>query len=135
MRRLALGLFVGLLAFGAFTLWALEASNVAVLITQRPDGGTRETHVWWVEDGGALRVEAATPERAWLAEAQGVGEVDVERDGRRERFRVERSMEPGAHDRLRALLRAKYGWRDAWVGLLQDTSRSVAIRLSVGRRD
>jgi hypothetical protein len=30
---------------------------------------------------------------------------------------------------VRAALRAKYGWRDAWVGLLVDSSRSVAVRL------
>lgn len=128
MKRLAFGVCGLLLAFGAVTLVALEASDVAVLVTPRPGGGVRETHVWWADDGGALLVEAATPERAWLAEA--AGEIDVVRAGRRERFRVERSPEPGAHDRLRALLRAKYGWRDAWVGLLQDTSRSVAVRLT-----
>ncbi len=129
MRRLALVALVLLVALGAVTLFSLEASDVAVLVTPRPDGRVRETHVWWVDDGGALLVEAATPERAWLAEARAAGEIEVERDGRRERFRVERSDAPGAHDRVRALLRAKYGWRDVWVGLLQDTSRSVAVRL------
>jgi 2-iminobutanoate/2-iminopropanoate deaminase len=130
MRRLTLVLLVLLLAFAALTFWALEAGDVAVLVTQRPEGSVRETHVWWAEDDGTLQVEAATPERAWLAEALEAGEIEVERDGRRERFRVERSDAPGAHDRVRALLRAKYGWRDAWVGVLQDTSRSVAVRLS-----
>jgi hypothetical protein len=130
VKRLALGACALLLAFGAVTLVALEASDVAVLVTPRPGGGVRETHVWWADDDGGLLVEAATPERAWLAEAEAAGEIDVVRDGRRERFRVERSPAPGAHDRLRALLRAKYGWRDAWVGLLQDSSRSVAVRLT-----
>jgi len=135
VKRLALGLLLLLLAFGGITLFALEASHVAVLVTPRPAGGMRETHVWWADDDGALLVEAATPERAWLAEAEAAGEIDVVREGRRERFRVERIEAPGAHDRLRALLRAKYGWRDAWVDLLQDTSHSVAVRLTPGRRD
>jgi hypothetical protein len=112
-----------------FTGWALEAGDVAVLATQRRDGGVRETHVWWATDAGAIWVEAATPERAWLAEALASGEVDLTRDGRRERFEVERVPDVQGHARVRALLRAKYGLRDAWVGLLQDTSRSVAVRL------
>lgn len=129
MKR-ALGALLALaVALAVFTWWTLEASDVAVLVTQRPDGRARETHVWWAEHEGGLQLEAATPERAWLAEALAAGEVDVERDGRRERFRIERSEAPGAHDRIRGLLREKYGLRDAWVGLLQDTSRSVAVRL------
>lgn len=129
MKRIlgALGVLAGALA--VFTWWALEASDVAVLTTQRPDGGARETHVWWAADGDVLLLEAATPERAWLAEALAAGEVELARGGRRERFRVERSDGPEGHARIRALLREKYGLRDAWVGLLQDTSRSVALRL------
>jgi reactive intermediate/imine deaminase len=134
MRR-ALGVLVVLAALlAAFTAWTLEASDVAVLVTPKPAGGARETHVWWVADGDALLVEAATPERAWLAEALAAGEVEVERDGRRERFRVARDEAPDAHERLRAALRAKYGLRDAWVGLFQDTSRSVAVRLAPTER-
>ena len=128
----ALGILAAALA--VFTWWALEASDVAVLLTKRPDGGVRETHVWWAADGDALQLEAATPERAWLAEALAAGEVELERGGRRERFRVERSDGPEGHARIRALLREKYGLRDAWVGLLQDTSRSVAVRLSPAAR-
>jgi len=55
--------------------------------------------------------------------------VDVEHAGRA--LRMVARPEPGVagHERIRSLLRAKYGWADRWVALLQDTSRSVAIRL------
>ena len=33
------------------------------------------------------------------------------------------------HRRIRRLLAEKYGWADTWIGLLTDTSRSVAVRL------
>ncbi len=38
---------------------------------------------------------------------------------------------PGAagHRLIRSLLREKYGWADVWVGLIQDTSQSIAVRL------
>lgn len=130
MKRALVLLAALVLAFGALTGWALESGDVALLMTERAGGGARETHVWWVEDEGAVQLEAATPERAWLAEALAAGEVSLERGGRVERFRPERLDAPGAHERIRARLRAKYGWRDAWVGLLQDTSRSVAVRLT-----
>ncbi len=129
MKRALAALAALALALGAFTAWALESGDVAVLVTERAGGGVRETRVWWVEHEGALELEAATPERAWLAEALAAGEVELERSGRRERFRVVRSDAPEAHARIRALLREKYGLRDAWVGLLPGTSRSVAVRL------
>jgi len=129
VRGAAAGLAAALLVLAGFTGWALEAGDVAVIATQRPDSQTRKTHVWWATDSDSIWVEAATPERAWLAEALASGEVELTRDGRRERLRVEIAPGPGAHARVRALLREKYGLRDAWVGLLQDTSRSVAVLL------
>jgi 2-iminobutanoate/2-iminopropanoate deaminase len=134
MRRALAGLAAAIVAGLAVTCWALEASDVAVLITERRAGGVRETHVWWAEHDGALWLEAATPDRAWLAEATAASEVELERDGRRERFRVERSDGPAARGQVRALLRAKYGLRDRWVGLLQDTSHAVAVRLVAAPR-
>jgi hypothetical protein len=62
-------------------------------------------------------------------EALASGEVELARDGRSERFRVESVPGAEAHARVRALLREKYGLRDVWVGLLQDTSRSLAVLL------
>ena len=129
MRRVLLGLGVFLLVPASITGWALEAGDVALLTTERPDGGVRETHVWWAAHEDALWLEAATPERAWLREALSSGEVELMRDGRRERFRAVAVPGAEAHARVRALLREKYGVRDAWVGLLQDTSRSVAVLL------
>ena len=134
-KRLLVGVLLVPLGLAALTGLALEAGGVAVLRTRQADGAVRATHVWWAEHEGALWVEAATPERAWLAEALAAGLVELERDGRRERLRVERASEPDAHARLRALLREKYGLRDWWVGLLQDTSRSVAVRLHPGESE
>jgi hypothetical protein len=33
------------------------------------------------------------------------------------------------HSRIRSWIREKYGGRDRWVGLIVDTSRSVAVEL------
>jgi hypothetical protein len=119
-------------AFGATTAWVLESSGVAVLRTQQSAGDEpRETHVWWAGDpDGALWLEAATPERAFLADVRANAVVVLARDGGDAPFHADIVDTRDAHDHVRALLRAKYGWRDAWVALLQDTSRSVAVRLT-----
>jgi len=134
VKRAVAALAGVLLGVGAFTWWTLEASEVAVLVTQRPDGMPRETHVWWAEHGGAIWLEAATPERGWLDDARRAPDVELERVGQRVAYRAEPVPEASGHDRIRALLREKYGFRDRWVGLFQDTSRSVAVRLMARER-
>jgi hypothetical protein len=113
--------------FVAVTWLALESSGVGVLRTQKSDGSARETHVWYAADGGALWIEAATPEREFLDDLRRDPAVVLVRDGEPAPYRAR--IDPAGHARIRTLLRAKYGMRDWWVGLLQDTSRSVAVEL------
>ena len=122
-------LAVALLPFGGVTWFALEGHDVAILRTRTAEGAVRETLVWVADENGTLFVEAAAPERAWLLEAQAQPEIDLVHAGATTRYRA--VPEPGAagHAKIRRLLRAKYGWADPWVALLQDTSRSVAVRL------
>ena len=127
--RAMLAFAVALLAFGGVTWFALEGHDVAMLRTKAAGGAVRETHVWVAEEHGVLFLEAATPERAWLLEAQAQPVVELVHAGATTRYRA--VPEPGAlgHAKIRRLLRAKYGWADQWVALLQDTSRSLAVRL------
>jgi hypothetical protein len=118
-----------LVGFGAVTWAALEVSDVAVLETRDPDGGARRTRVWFAEHGGAIWLEAATPAREWLHDVQRAPRVTLERGDDLESFDASPLAGEASHEEIRALLRAKYGWRDRWVGLLQDTSQSVAVRL------
>jgi len=129
LMRALLALAVALFAFGGVTWFALEGRDVAVLRTRAADGTVHGTRVWVAEENGTLFVEAATPERAWLREAQAQPEIEVLHAGATTRYRA--VPEPGAagHATIRRLLRAKYGWADQWVAMLQDTSRSVAVRL------
>ena len=129
LRTTLLPLAAAALAFGAITLVALEGKDVAVLHTRDDAGHPRQTRVWVAESDGALWVEAATPEREFYRDLLVRPQVDVEHAGRA--IRMVARPEPGAagHERIRSLLHAKYGWADRWVALLQDTSRSVAVRL------
>ena len=129
MKRVAIGLALLALAFVAVTGVALESSGVAVVATEAPDGSTRETHVWWVEDEGALWLEAGTPENPWFEDVRARPELHLVAEGATGRYRAVPVPGPEARSRLRSRLRARYGWRDVWVGWLFDVSRSVAVRL------
>jgi hypothetical protein len=129
VKRIALAFVAAALAFGGVTLWALEGHEVALLRTITPDGDVRETRVWIAEDDGAWWVEAATPEREFLRDIVDEPTVEVERAGVARRRVAVPELGPAGHERIRGLLRARYGAADVWVGLLTDTSRSVAIRL------
>lgn len=132
MKRIALvlgAMAAAGLAFAGVTLVALEAGGVAVAETRGPDGAVRRTHVWLAEADGALWLEAGAPGNPWFRDVLRDPHLVLETDGRRARYRAEPVPGEAARRRVRALLRAKYGWRDAWVGLWVDASRSVAVRL------
>ncbi len=127
----ALAAFAILLA--ALTWLALEGQEVALLRTVDAKGAIRETRVWVTRTGGYLLLEAATPERAWYRDILRSPSVELTLDGRTTAFRAEPVLGPDGHAHIRSLLREKYGLADWWVGLLQDTSQSIAVRL-VGER-
>ncbi len=129
LRRPALGLALVVVGFALVTAVALEAQEVVVLHTVAGDGAGEATRMWIAEADGALWVEAATPERAWYRSLLTRPVATLERGGAFACVRA--TPEPGAegHERIRTLLRRRYGWADAWVGLLQDTSASIAVRL------
>jgi hypothetical protein len=129
VKRVALVLLVLAVAFAGLTWLALEGQEVVVLRSFSSDGAPRETRVWVAEDDGALWIEAATSERAWYRELLAQPEVELVRGGRTLTLRAAPQPGPEGHARIRALLRARYGWADAYVGLLQDTSGSIAVRL------
>ena len=129
MKHALVTVFLLLLAFVGLTWWALESSGVAVLETRRPDGSTRSTHVWHVTHNGEVWLEAGTPENAWFQDVEGSPRVWLWLEGPSTEYLAEPVRESSGHTTIRSLLREKYGFRDWWVGLLFDTSRSVAVRL------
>lgn len=117
-------------AFALVTWVALEGGDVSVLRTHAEGASWRSTHVWTVEgEEGALWVEAATPERPWLEDVRRDARVEIDHDGTTTWWSATPVEGEEAHAHVRALLREKYGWADRWVGLLQDTSQSIAVRL------
>lgn len=129
MRALVAMGVLGLLLFGGVTLYALEGHEVVILRTADGQGASRETRVWIVDEGAHAWIEAATPERDFYRDLLARPDAELIRGGTTSRVRAEPVPGSAPHGHLRALLRAKYGLADWWVGLLQDTSRSVAVRI------
>ncbi len=129
LRVALVALALVVVAFIGVTWWALEASGVAVVETRAPDGSLRSTHVWFAEPEGELWLEAGTPTNGWYVDVQDDPRVSFRAPERSGEYEARAVAEPGAHGRIRALLREKYGLRDWWIGVLFDTSRSVAVRL------
>ena len=129
MKPVLVGIAMLLAAFVATTWWALESGGVAVIETRTADDSVRFTHVWYTEPNGELWLEAGTPENSWFIDIQENPDVRFEANGRSARYIARPVEDLSSHDRIRSLIQAKYGFRDRWVGLVVDTSRSVAVRL------
>jgi len=115
--------------FGGVTLAALEGREVVVLHTFDAHGTSRKTRTWVADDAGYVWVEAANESRPFLHNIQANPDVELHRGGAMQRCRAVAMANPDGHERIRRLLAQKYGWADRWVGLLTDTSGSMAVRL------
>lgn len=122
---LALGL-----AFGVLTVLALEGGEVVQLRTTGPDGAARTTRTWIADADGAMWIEAAAPDRPFLLDLATQPDVELVRGGVVLPLRAFPHPGEAGHRKIRELLRARYGWKDVWIGLLTDTSGSVAVRLA-----
>ncbi len=115
--------------FGTATLAALEGGEVVVLQTFGPQGDSRQTRTWVADDDGSVWIEAANPSRPFLVHIRAHPEVELHRGETVRQCHAFPVANPDGHEHIRRLLAQKYGWADRWVGLLTDTSGSVAIRL------
>jgi len=130
VKRTLIALGAAAALFVAITGLALESNGVAVVTTTRPDGSPRETHVWFAELDGVSWLEVGSPENPWFVDAQRSPHIQLALPGAAARpFDARPVPTAEAQQRVRAALHSKYGWRDTWVGLLVDASRSVAVRL------
>ncbi len=117
----------------ALTVYALEADDVAIVETVRPDASLRRTHLWFVRDGEDVLFEAGSPTNGWYVDIRGTKHLRiVEPAGIARECVPEVLANPDGHAGIRERLRAHYGWRDVWIALLFDTSRSLAVRCRQG---
>ena len=115
--------------FAAVTLVAQEGREVVVVRTFDAHGQARETRAWIADEDGYGWIEAANPERPFLLQIRTNPEVELRRGRSLQHCHAVVVPNPNGHQRIRRLLATKYGWSDRWIGLLTDTSGSLALRL------
>ena len=129
MRRLLKGVMV--IATGAVltTLLALEGGGVVQVRTvnaqtQQP----RDTRIWFVGNGAQIVLEAGNPENPWALDVMQRNTLRLSGQGLDGDYRA-RIHGADSHLKICQLMREKYGWRDAWVSRLFDTSTSRMVTL------
>ena len=130
LKHAAVAALLVAIGFAAITWWALEWDGVAIIETRAADGTVRSTHVWYAEPDGELWLEAGTPENPWFRDIHDDPAVTLHAGALSGGYLAHLIEAESGHGRIRSLLGEKYGLRDRWVGLLVDTSRSVAVKLT-----
>ena len=115
--------------FIGITVIATEGQEVVVLSTRAQDGSTRQTRVWVADADGAAWIESANSERELYADIRRSPAVSLYRDGKSHLYLARSFADAEGNQRIRSLLREKYGWADRWLQQLVDTSKSIAVRL------
>ena len=100
-----------------------------------------------ISEPPAIRDSAVPSWRFWsktwkqresLISGSAGGETAQSSDGRSIRLHRPYSFEIGSsrsdHESIRRLMRAKYGWRDWWIGMVFDTSSSMRVKLKPTRQ-
>ena len=96
---------------------ASETAEVVVLTSPADGAGrqARETRLWVVDLEGVQYLRAR-PASGWYQRLLVQPGVSLLRAGESRRYRAETRMQKA--DALNRLMREKYGWRDAYIGLL-----------------
>jgi hypothetical protein len=126
--RVLLVLFVIFVVVIGLETIAAESGEVSTLITRDASGEGHATRVWTVEDGGHTWLRAGNPQSGWLLRIQQHPAVDLQRE---DAVVTEYTAVPdvSARDRINDLMRAKYGWADAYIGMLFGRDDATPIRL------
>jgi hypothetical protein len=125
--RTMAGITLLAVAFGGLTWLALESREVVVIRTRRADQGVRETRIWIAEAEGAWWLEAASPESDWYRDVLADPHIEIVRGGRTVSLLARPVPGEEGHEKIRRLLRQKYGLADVWIAMIQDGSRSVLV--------
>ncbi len=88
---------------------------------------TRRTRIWFVQNNEQPILEARHPENPWVPDIEKQPRVHIEGKSTNGLYQLHMGRDSSNHDKVRSLMRKKYGWRDIWVGVLFDTSKSALI--------
>ena len=106
---------------------SMIASESGEVVTLRTPDPVTETRVWVVDEDGKQWLRAGSPSSSWLAAIQKNPAVEAERDGNAATYTAVPDV--ASRDRINDLMAAKYGWADAYIGMLFGRDDATPIRL------
>ena len=106
---------------------ASESGEVVKVTTVDGSGEQHQTHLWVVDHDGHAWLRSGSPTSGWYARLKETPTLDMERNGEHAEYTI--TVDPAQLTTINALMREKYHWADAYIGLFIDHSKSVAIRL------
>ncbi len=106
---------------------ASERGEVAVISTTDASGTPHETHVWIVDTDGHPWIRSGSPTSGWYSRLKETPTLELDRSGVVSQFTIE--AVPAKQAQINTLMRAKYGWADAYIGMFFSRANSVPIRL------
>jgi len=119
----------GILFLSALTYVALELDGVlSVETVNTANGEIRKTHIWYVKRAENIYLEAGNPGNPWVIDIESNPEVNLTGESVDGSYVLEIDRDHSEHKRIRRMMREKYGWRDHWVAMIFDTSKSKLIR-------
>ena len=130
MKRIAIAMGLVLLlglGLGLSQLAASESGEVVTLTTVSDTGETVRTRLWVVDHDGRQWLRSGQPDSGWHTRLTANSAVAVERRGESAEYRA--VPVPDARTDINRLMRAKYGWADAYIDFLFDVGDALPIRL------
>ncbi len=106
---------------------ASEHGEVVTITTTDAGGASHETHVWIVDRDGRPWIRSGSPASGWYQRLTRTRTLELQRNGNRTLY----AAEPIVANRgdINALMRAKYGWADAYIGMFFSRANAIPIRL------
>ena len=134
LKKISLAVALILVGIIGITLIALESGNVIVVETVKSekseDGQARFTRVWFVREQTTLYLEAGHPDNPWVTDLAHNSSIRLKGSGIDGSYHFTVHADAESHQKIRELMRGKYGWRDVWISTLFDVSQSQLVELS-----
>ena len=129
MLKLVVLLLVGLsLCIGIATYAALELGGVVTIETlDQLNSKVRLTRIWFVKEDGQLILEAGSPHNPWVQDIETQSTIKLVGEDLDGEYLLTIDRSSAGHQKIRSLMEAKYGWRDAWIAMIFDTSDSMMV--------
>lgn len=123
---LVLGILLAVVAIGA--AW-IDEGEVVQLTTYDARAHPHETDLWIVDVDGRRYVRSDLPGADWLERLGANPEVELERDGAKERARARPVDDPAIREAVARAMAEKYGFLEQLTGVLRNEQVVVPVIL------